>query len=336
MTNLEIPTYDDIVSAQRRLDGHARWTPLLISKRLNEISGFNLYLKNETAQKTGTFKYRGARARMSLLSKDALKRGVVAFSSGNHAQGVALNARELGTFAVIVMPKSAPQTKKDGTSALGAEIVEYDIATQDREKIAREIANETGRIIVPAFDDKYVIAGQGTIGLEVLQQCQEQNVKLDGFFVPMGGGGLCAGTSLALKTSHPAIKIYGVEPERFDDQRRSLLTGERQSIPKGGSTLCDALMSPMPGRITFAINKTTVEDIYTVSDLDVLLTIALVYETLGIKLEPGGAAALSAVLRGGVPFSPGANIGVVLSGGNIDSNIFELAISTARNIMHQA
>ncbi|HHL43022.1 MAG TPA: threonine/serine dehydratase [Hellea balneolensis] len=332
---LELPTYSDVKSAQIRLQGHAIRTPLVSSTHLNTMCGYNLFLKNETKQVTGTFKYRGARSRMSLLSSEELERGVVAFSSGNHAQGVAFNARELGTTSIIVMPKSAPQKKKDGTKALGADIVEYDIATENREQIAERIASETGRILVPAFDDKYVIAGQGTCALEICEQAKEQGAHLDAVITPMGGGGLGAGTSLAVKHLAPQAQIYGVEPAGFDDQRRSLLSGRRERILKGGRTLCDALMSPKPGVLTFAINKRALMDIFVVTDEMVLKTIAVVYSDLGIKLEPGGAAALASILYGDTPFKPGANIAVILSGGNVDDEIFDLAIRTTTEIMHE-
>ena len=322
---LEIPTYEDVLAVAKRLAGHANQTPLIRHDRLDKISGLKLFLKNETAQKTGTFKYRGAYSRMSLLSAKDKARGVVAFSSGNHAQGVALAARELGTSAVIVMPKSAPQKKKQGTLALGAKIVEYDIATQSREQIAAQIGRDENRIVVPAFDDKYVIAGQGTCGIEIAAQCKEQGVTLDALITPMGGGGLCAGLSLAINHLSPTTKIYGTEPINYDDQYRSLKTGTRQHIGTPPPTVCDALMSPMPGEITFAINRKSLNGVYRVSDDECLLTMALIKDVLGVTLEPGGAAALTAVLNGRSGLKPESNVAVILSGGNVDEEIAKRA-----------
>ncbi len=318
---LECPTYGDIKQAAERLSGHAVTTPLRSHPLLNKIARCNLYLKDETAQKTGTFKYRGARSRLSLLTEDEKRRGVVAFSSGNHAQGVALSARELGTDAVIVMPSSAPDKKKRGTLDLGARIVEYDIATQSREEIAARIAREENRVVVPAFDDRYVIAGQGTCGLELMAQCRQSGVIPDIVITPMGGGGLTAGIGLAVKTLSPKTKMYGAEPVDFDDQYRSLRTGKRQAIRPGGTTICDALMSPMPGRLTFALNKHQLSGIFRVTDWECLLTMKLAWDTLGIKLEPGGAIALAAALSR-LDISPDTNVCVVLSGGNVDETIF--------------
>jgi len=320
---LEIPTYKDVAAAAKRLKGHANRTPLLRHDKLDEISGLKLYLKNETEQKTGTFKYRGAYSRMSLLSAEDKARGVVAFSSGNHAQGVALAARELGTSAVIVMPKSAPQKKKQGTLALGAKIVEYDIATQSREEIAAQIGRDENRIVVPAFDDKYVIAGQGTSGIEIAAQCKALGVTLDALITPMGGGGLCAGLSLALNHLSPKTKIYGAEPLNYDDQYRSLKTGVRQHIGTPPPTICDALMSPMPGEITFAINSKSLSGVFRVTDEECLLTMALVKDLFGVTLEPGGAAALSALLNGRSGLKQHSNAAVILSGGNVDGKILE-------------
>ncbi len=320
----DLPDFMDIKQAARRLKGHACPTALVSHARLNKISGVNLYLKDETQQKTGSFKYRGAYSRMALLSKDELRRGVVAFSSGNHAQGVALAARELGTTAVIVMPACAPKTKKQATLALGARIVEYDMKTQSREQIAAQIARDENRILVPAFDDKFIMAGQGTIGLEIMTQAQAQGFVPDAVLAPLGGGGLCAGLGLAVKTLSPKTHIYGVEPFEFDDQYQSLKTGRRQKIRPGGQTICDALMSPMPGQLTFALNKNQLSGVFRLSDAECLLAMAMAYECLGLKLEPAGASALAAAMSH-LALPERAHVVVVLSGGNVDADIFARA-----------
>ena len=315
-----LPKFLDIEQAAKRLQGNSIQTPMLSHKLLDKVSGLKVYLKDETKQHTHSFKYRGAFARMSLLNEKELKRGVVAFSSGNHAQAVALVARQLGTNAVIVMPKTAPDIKKKNTLALGAKIVEYDIATQSREKIAANIAKQEGRTLIPAFDDKYIIAGQGSCGLEIMQQCQKLGFTPDAVIAPIGGGGLAVGIGLAVKSLSLNTKMFAAEPFEFDDQYRSLQTGKRQRIKAGGTTICDALMSPMPGRLTFALNKKQCDAIYRVSDDEIKLTMRLLYETLGVKVEPAGAIALAASMNINLPKN--SKICVMLSGGNIDNKMF--------------
>ncbi len=311
-----LPQFYDVKTAADRLYGQAIKTPLLEHDLINKIVGYKIFIKDETKQKTGSFKYRGARARMSLLNQEEKKRGVVAFSSGNHAQGVALAARELGTNAIIVMPKSAPEIKKQNTFRLGAKIIEYDIKTQSREKIAAEIARRDKRIIIPAFDDKNIIAGQGIIGLEIIEQAKRSGFVPDAVIAPIGGGGLVAGIGLAVKNLSPKTKIFAAEPFEFDDQYRSLISGKREKIKQGGKTICDALMSPRPGEITFAMNKKQLTKIYRISDLEIKLAMKLLYETLGIKAEPAGAIALAASMN--LNLARGAHICVIVSGGNID------------------
>ncbi len=322
---LEIPTYKDVETAAKRLAGHAHKTPLLRHDMLDKISGLKLYLKNETAQKTGTFKYRGAYARLSALNTQERKRGVVAFSSGNHAQGVALAAKELGIDAVIVMPKTAPLKKKQGTLSHGAKVIEYDPATEIREAIAAKIAKAEKRIVVPAYDDPYIIAGQGTCGKEIAEQCQAQNIVLDGVVTPIGGGGLCAGLSLSMNALSPNTKIYGAEPIAYDDTYRSLTSGKFETNINPPSTLCDALMSPTPGNITFAINRKSLNGVFCVTDEECLLTMALLQDLLGIIVEPGGSVALTAVLNGRHVLPIGSHIAIILSGGNVDDVVVETA-----------
>lgn len=327
---LEIPTYVDVKQAASRLKGHAISTPILRHKLLDRISGLNLFLKDETKQKTGTFKYRGAYSRLSALSDMEGKQGVVAFSSGNHAQGVALAARELGINAVIVMPKTAPTKKKQGTLSHGAKIIEYDPATESREIIAEKIAKAENRIIVPAYDDPYVISGQGTCGKEIFEQCQAQGVALDSIVTPIGGGGLCAGLSLSMNALSPATKIYAAEPIEYDDTFQSLKAGKIKANINPAPTLCDALMSPSPGDITFAINRHSLSGVFRVTDEECLLTIALMQELLGVTLEPGGSAALTAILKGGHGLTLGSNVAVILSGGNVDDVVLEMASNQIR------
>ena len=325
MMALEIPTYLDVVAARERLKGHAHVTPLVRHDLLDKISGLKLHLKNETVQKSGAFKYRGAYSRLSLLNEIERATGVVAFSSGNHAQGVALAAKELGISATIVMPRTAPLKKKQGTLSHGAKVVEYDPETTSREKLGADIAKHEKRTLVPPFDDKYVIAGQGTCGIEIITQAKDIGVDLDALITPMGGGGLCAGINLAFDHLSPCTKIYGGEPVDYDDQARSLRAGKRVSNRPAPLSLCDALMSPAPGEITFAINKKHLAGVFPMTDEECLLAMAIAKETLDITLEPGGAIALAAALSRTNNIAPGANVAVVLSGGNVDAEVFARA-----------
>ncbi len=322
---LEIPTYMDVVTAKQRLLGHANITPLVRHDRLDKISGVNLYLKNETVQKSGAFKYRGAYSRLSLLTVRERENGVVAYSSGNHAQGVAFAARELLIAATIVMPCTAPLKKKQGTLLQGAKIIEYDPTTTDRAKLATDIAKKKNATLVPPFDDKYVIAGQGTCGIELLEQCAEMEVELDALITPVGGGGLCAGINLAFEQLSPQTKVYGGEPINYDDHAMSLRAGERFTNAPAPLSICDALMSPSPGKITFEINRKRLSGIFTMSDAQCLQAMALAKETLDITLEPGGAIALAAALSRPKQLKSGSNVVVILSGGNVDAEIFAMA-----------
>lgn len=297
---------------------------------LDEISGVNLYLKNETAQKSGAFKYRGAYARLSLLSEAERKGGVVAFSSGNHAQGIAIAAKELGIPATIVMPNTAPLRKKQGTLSHGAKIVEYDPATTDRALLAANIAKQKSAILVPPFDDKYVIAGQGTCGIELIEQCADISIELDALITPVGGGGLCAGINLAFEQLSPHTKIYGGEPVNYDDHAKSLHAGKRVSNTPAPLSICDALMSPAPGELTFEVNRRRLSGIFPMSDEACLMAMALAKETLDITLEPGGAIALAAALSRPKPIRPGSNVCVILSGGNVDDHVFDRAERLAK------
>ena len=315
------PGFSDIEAAAERLRGQAVVTPLLEAPLLNERLGGRLLVKAENLQLTGSFKFRGAFNKISQLDAAARERGVVAYSSGNHAQGVAAAARFLKTPAVIVMPDDAPAVKLDNTRAWGAEVVTYPRHGADRETIALEIAREQGRAVVPPYDDPQIIAGQGTVGLEIAEQAGERGVALDHVVVCCGGGGLTAGSAVALDERLPGATIHTAEPEGWDDTKRSLEAGTRQRIETVTPSLCDALLASTPGELTFAINRRLVTDGFAVSEDDVGSAMALAFRYLKIVLEPGGAAALAAVTSGKLPLD-GKSVAVVASGGNVDHTVF--------------
>lgn len=316
-----LPTSSDVSAAALRLRPWVFDTPVLESLALNERTGVRVLLKAECLQHTGSFKIRGAMNRLLQLSADERAAGVVAFSSGNHAQGVAQAARWLGTQAVIVMPRDAPDVKLAGTRALGAEVVLYDRYSEDREAIARQIAEQRGAALVPAFDHADIIAGQGTVGLELVDWVRARGLALDQVLVPCGGGGLSAGMALAVRSRFPHARVIGVEPAGFDDTRQSLQAQRRVSIATGAGTLCDALMTPMPGAITFAVNRRLMGQVLVVDDREVAQAVQFGFRQLRLVLEPGGAAALAALLAG--KLTPlGDCVAVVLSGGNVAPALF--------------
>ena len=323
---LALPGFDEVQAAARRLADVVRRTPLLASTSLDELLGGRILLKLESLQRTGSFKFRGAYNRLVQLDEAARRRGVVAFSSGNHAQGVAAAAKLLAMTATIVMPANAPAIKLANTRALGAEVVLYDRFTGDREQIARRIVAERGATLVPAYDDPQVIAGQGTVGLELMQQAAELGIVPDQVLVPCSGGGLVSGTALAVRTLSPAAAIYGVEPEAFDDTRRSLAAGTLLKNAPEARSICDALQSSPPGRLTFAINRELLTGILTVSDAEVEAAMARAFRDLKLVVEPGGAVALAALLSGKIP-AGGRVTAVVLSGGNVDAATFIAALT---------
>ena len=323
-----LPTFADIEDAAARLSGQAVKTPLLRSDALDERVGGRVFLKAEPLQRTGSFKFRGAYNRLSRLSAAERGPGVVAFSSGNHAQGVAEAARLVGCPAVIVMPADAPQVKIAATRALGAEVVLYDRDTESREGIAARIAGERGAVVVPAFDDFHVIAGQGTVGLEAARQLAEIGAHADVVLCPVSGGGLLAGTALAFEALSPGTRIHSVEPEGFDDHRRSLVAGIRVSNARGGRSVCDALMAPAPGELTFAINRTRLAQGLAVSDTAALAALAFAFRHLRLVLEPGGGLGLAALLDGQLKLN-GRTALVIASGGNVDPALFARAIGGA-------
>jgi threonine dehydratase len=324
--SLPLPGIADIEAAASRIAGVVRRTPLLAVTPLDEAVGGRLLFKAECLQRTGSFKLRGAYNRLVQLDAGQRRAGVVAFSSGNHAQGVAAAARMLGMPATIVMPADAPAIKLANTRALGAEVVLYDRFTEDREAIARRLVGERGATLVPAYDDPHVVAGQGTAGLELMQQAAELGLRPDQVLVPTSGGGLTAGTAIAVRTLAPAAAVYGVEPEAFDDTRRSLAAGTLLRNPPEARSICDALQSSPPGTLTFAINRELLAGILTVSDAEAETAMARAFRDLKLVVEPGGAVAFAAALAGKVPLA-GRTTAIVLSGGNVDAATFAAALA---------
>ena len=304
-------TFADVRAAAARLHGVAHRTPVVTSRTLDERCGAELFLKCENFQRMGAFKFRGAYNRLAQLTAAERARGVVAFSSGNHAQGVALAARLLNVPATIVMPQNAPQAKRAATREYGAEIVLYAPGT-DRDELAASIARERGAIVVPPFDDEAIIAGQGTVALELLEEVE----GLDALLVPTGGGGLTAGCALAATALRPQIAVYGVEPEAGDDFARSFAAGERVRIDVP-DTIADGQRTQSPGRLTFPIVKRLCAGILTVSDEELREAMRFAFERLKLVVEPSGAAALAAVLAKKIDLA-GKRAGIVLSGGNVD------------------
>lgn len=314
-------SFVEIGAAAGRLDGQAVHTPLIHSPALDERVGAKVLIKPETLQRVGAFKFRGAYNRLAQLDAAQRARGVVAFSSGNHAQGVALAARLLGMPALIVMPSDAPAVKVEATRGYGAEVRFYDRMTESREAIAAEVSAQRGSTLVPAFDDEHVIAGQGTAGLELVRQAEALGEGLDLVVCPVGGGGLISGVSVAVRTLSPQTAIWGVEPEAYDDTRRSLAAGERVTLKPQVRSLCDALESPAPGELTFPIMQRCLAGIATVADAEVAEAMRLAFATLKLVVEPGGCAGLAALLAGKLPAAD-RTVGLVLSGGNVDPELF--------------
>lgn len=308
---------ESIRLAAGRLHGVAVHTPILHSAVLNERLGGEVFIKPECLQHIGAFKFRGAYNRLSQLGEEERARGVVAFSSGNHAQGVAYAAALLNMQATIVMPSDAPQIKLQGTERLGATVRLYERHTESREQIAADIAAETGATLVPAFDDPHIIAGQGTCGLELMEDLAARNVVPQRVLSPCGGGGLLAGVSTAVKSLSPDTTVYGVEPEAFNDHYLSKQAGDRVKIDGTTPTLCDALMATTPGELTWSINSQTVDDYLLASEAEVQHAISFAFRYLKLVVEPGGAVALAALLSNKIDIS-GEQIAIILSGGNID------------------
>ena len=311
----------DVEAASRRLAGVSVRTPLLRCSELDRRAGGVVLLKPECLQRTGSFKIRGAYNLLCQLSTAQAQHGVVAWSSGNHAQGVAAAGGLLGIPTTIVMPEDAPKSKLANTRRLGGEVITYDRYTGDREAIARRIAAERGAEIVPSYDHEDIIAGQGTVGLEIAKQCLETGLPADQVLICCGGGGLTAGSAVALTAKLPGVAIHTVEPDEFDDTARSLALGKRVSVKDSARSICDALLSPCPGEMTFEINRQLLADGLSVSDEEVREAMRFAFKYLKLVVEPGGAVALAAVLAGKVGTRAKTTV-VVLSGGNVDSESF--------------
>ena len=311
-----LPTVDDVVEAAERIASWIIETPVLESQLLNQRLGCRVLLKAECLQHAGSFKVRGALNRLLGLSHAERAAGVVAFSSGNHAQSIALAGRWLGVPVTVVMPDDAPEIKLRNTRAWGAEIVSYNRRHEDREQIAAELAQRRGCALVPPFDHPDVIAGQGTVGLELAQFADRHGIELEQVYVPCGGGGLIAGCALALRAAFPSCEVQPVEPEGWDDTLRALASGDRQRVEGHPATLCDGLMASTPGAMTFALNRKLLGRGVTVTDSEVRYAIAFAARHLRLVLEPSGAVALAAVLKR--EHRSGATVAVVLSGGNVD------------------
>ncbi|WP_240677474.1 pyridoxal-phosphate dependent enzyme [Actinacidiphila soli] len=318
-----ILTIDDIRAAQKRIHGVAHRTPVLTSTTINNLVGAEVYLKAENFQRIGAFKFRGAYNAVSRLSPDQLRRGVAAYSSGNHAQAVALAARIAGTTAVILMPEDTPASKLAATRDYGAEILTYDRYNGDRVALGNKIAADRGLVLIPPYEHPHVMAGQGTVALELL----EETGPLDALLAPIGGGGLMAGCSTAAKALAPDIRVVGVEPEQADDTKQSLAADTRISVPVA-RTIADGLAADTPGQLTFSVNQRLVDEIVLVSDDDIRAAMTVAFERLKIVIEPSGAAALAALLSGRLDPLP-ARIGVVISGGNVGLSRFTEILSEA-------
>jgi len=316
-------SFDDVQRAAERLAGVAHRTPIFTSRTVNRLTGFEVFFKAENMQRAGAFKFRGAYNTLSQLTDDEKQRGVVAYSSGNHAQGVAYAAKLLGIPATIVMPTDAPKLKLAATRGYGANVVFHNRQTEDRAQIAADIARKTGAVIIPPFDHPHIMAGQGTAGLELMQDVPDLDVLL----TPVGGGGLLSGCAMAAKGINPDVRVFGVETERSNDWWQSLRAGERIKIDPP-DTIADGMRTQQPGEFTFAVVRALVEDILLVSEQDVMDAMKVLLMRLKILAEPTGAVAPAAVLTGKLNASPGAKVGVVISGGNVDPDLLAKILTT--------
>jgi len=307
---------EDVRAAAERLHGVAHRTPVLTSRTLDGLTGARVHLKAECFQRGGAFKFRGAYNKISSLSEDELRRGVLAYSSGNHAQAVAIASEMLGSRATIVMPNDAPEAKVEATRGYGAEIVRYDRFTESREEIGAALAVERGLALVKPYDDPLVMAGQGTTALELLEDVPE----LDVLVTPVGGGGLAAGCATAVKTLRPGARVVGVEPEAGDDTARSLAAGKRVAVgvPR---TIADGLQAPEPGELTFEVNRRRVDEVVTVSDAEIVDAMAFLFDRMKLVVEPSGAVGIAALLTRRID-ARDRTVGVVISGGNVGAARF--------------
>lgn len=318
-------SFEDIEAAAERIDGQAVKTPVLQHPLLNERSGATVLLKPENLQRSGSFKFRGAFNRLNMIPAEARSRGVVACSSGNHAQGVAASAQLLGMPATIVMPEDAPRIKLERTRAYGATVVTYDRDTESRDEIAADLCRKSGATFVHPYNDPGVIAGQGTVGLELAAQAGALGLPLDDVIACTGGGGLSSGIALALAQASPATRFHTAEPALFDDYKRSLESGTIQTNTRKSGSVCDALLTEAPGALSFSILSRLAGEAVTVSDEEALAAVAFAFTELKLVVEPGGAVALAALLSGKLPLE-GKTVGVVLTGGNIDPQMLMTAL----------
>ncbi len=325
-----LPTFADVQAAARRLEGVTIRTPLLENERVNRKLGGRLFLKAECLQRTGSFKLRGAYNFLASMSEADRARGVVGWSSGNHAQGLAEAARLLGTKATIVMPADAPALKVANTRASGAEVVLYDRVKDSREEIGHGIAAKTGATIVPPYDHPWILTGQGTAGLEIAEQAKALGVTLDAVAAPCSGGGLATGVALGVKGISPTTMVHAGEPAGFDDLARSLVSGTKQKNEKLSGSICDALLAPTPGDVTFPLAQQVLGPGLVVTDEEVLDAMELAFREFKLVVEPGGAVALAAALTGKLPMK-GRVVAVVCSGGNVDHATFKRALDRMPN-----
>ena len=323
---MQLPTYDDVLAARGRIASLVVRTPMLRNPLLDQLTGGIILLKPETLQRTGSFKLRGASN--AILQLDAAQRraGVVTHSSGNHAQATAFAAASVGAKAMIFMPDDAPAIKVESTQRWGAEIRRYDRHTDDREGMTRAHAEATGAVLVPPFDHPDVIAGQGTLAIELVEDAEAAGLTMDAMLACTGGGGLIAGCALAIEGASPGTKLYAVEPAGWDDTGRSLASGQRETNAPGGSTLCDALLANSPGQLTFAVNQPRLAGGIAVTDAEVMAAIRFAFSHLKLVVEPGGAVCLAALLAGKFD-ARGKIVGAVLSGGNVDPDVFGRALA---------
>jgi len=316
-----LPEYADVAGAADTLLGRAVRTPLLESPALNDRLGCRLLVKAEPLQRTGSFKFRGAFNRLSWLDDEQRAAGVVAYSSGNHAQGVAAAASLLGVKATIIMPEDAPALKIENTRNFGAEVRLYDRKNENREAIGENLSQRTGAVLVRPYDDPDIIAGQGTVGLEVCAQAAERDLQLDALLVPAGGGGLIAGCAIACAEDSPNTQVYCAEPEGFDDTARSLAAGRHVENDPDATSICDALLAPTPGELTFTINRVLLAGGLVVNEQEVAAAMRVAFRELKLVVEPGGAVTLAALLSGKYN-GDGKTVAVVFSGGNVDPGLF--------------
>jgi threonine dehydratase len=316
----------DIQQAHSRIREHIVHTPLMESETLNALLKARVLVKAETLQKTGAFKFRGACNRALQLTDAQRKGGIVAWSSGNHALAIAAVSNRLGIPATIIMPEDAPKAKIEGARYYGATVRLYDRIKEDREAIGAEIAAKNGAVIVPPYDDPYIMAGQGTVGLEIIQQASDAGAKLDAVIAACSGGGLIAGTAIAIKGTSPDTLVYASEPAGFDELARSLKSGQPESNPPGATSICDSLQVARPGKLTFEVNKALLAGSLVVTDDEVRQAMKAAYQHLKLVVEPGGAVPLAALLSGKLDVA-GKTVAIVLSGGNVDTPVFIQALN---------